>query len=108
MEMLENFSLNNPYRFCIYLSSIVLVSSLLTEPVSINVNSLRISCLELIAIGLFAWIFDNKYYNYLLEQERHYDDETYSEQLIIKYNNFKLVLNSLYLFVGLLIIKTSL
>lgn len=105
MEILENFSLNNIYRYCIYLSSVILVSSLLTEPISINVNSLRSSCFKLIAIGLIAWFIDNYYYNYLLKQRQYYDDDdTYNEDSFIKYDEFKLFLNFGYLIIGFLII----
>ena len=105
MEILENFSLNNIYRFCIYLSSVILVSSMLTEPIGINVNSLRSSCFKLIAIGLFAWVIDNYYYNNLLEQNQYYDDDDeHNKDSFIKYNNFKIGLNLVYLIIGLMII----
>lgn len=105
MEILNKFSLNNPYRFCMYLSSLILVTSMFTEPVNIDVYLLRKLCFKLIVLGLIIWIIDNLYYNYLLEQRQYSDDEyTYNEESNIKYKNFKIGLNILYLFIGLLMI----
>jgi hypothetical protein len=87
MDILENFSLSKPYKFCIYLSSVVLVSSLLSEPSNIDIISLRKSCFWLIVIGLIAWIIENSCYD------------------IENYMTFKRILNSVYLFIGLLIVN---
>ena len=95
MSVLENFSLSNPYRFCIYLSSVVLVSSLLSEPSNIDIVSLRKSCFWLIFIGLIAWIINNRcYYHFLIENN--------SEE---EYATSKLILNSVYLIMGFLIVN---
>ena len=96
MGILENFSLSKPYRFCIYLSSVVLVSSLLSEPFNIDIVSLRKSCFWLIVIGLISWIIDNQYYNSFLIGNN-YDEEDYK--------TFKLILNVAYVFIGLLIVN---
>lgn len=96
MDILENFSLSKPYRFCIYLSSVVLVSSLLNEPFNIDIVSLRKSCFWLIVIGLISWIIDNQYYNSFLIGNN-YDKEDYK--------TFKLILNVAYIFIGLLIVN---
>ena len=96
MDILENFSLSKPYRFCIYLSSVVLVSSLLSEPFNIDIVSLRKSCFWLIVIGLISWIIDNQYYTSFLIGNN-YDEEDYK--------TFKLILNVAYVFIGLLIVN---
>ena len=98
MSILENFSLSKPYRFCIYLSSVILVSSLLNEPSNIDIVSLRKSCFWLIALGLISWIIDNQYYDSLPKENMYIKDS------IESYKTFKLILNSVFLFIGLVIV----
>lgn len=102
MEILENFSLSKPYRFCIYLSSVILVSSFLSVPSDINIVNLRKSCLWLIIIGLIAWTAENIYYDYLSELE--YDREIDARERFGKYRMFKVILNVAYLIIGYLIL----
>lgn len=102
VEILDNFSLSNPYRYCIYLSSVTLVSSLLTEPIGINIVSLRYACFWLVTSGLIAWIIENRYYEYLSELESNESIEV--EHLAERYSHFKLNLNLIYLILGFFIV----
>lgn len=102
MELLENFSLSKPYRFCIYLSSVILVSSFITQPLDIDVNNLRKACISLIIWGVLFWIIENIYYDYLRALENDgYDDY---EQILLIHRIFNAGLNGIYLFISLLVI----
>ena len=101
MSILENFSLSKPYKFCIYLSSVVLVSSLLSEPSNIDIISLRKSCFWLIVFGLIAWIIDNQYYESLLKENTYIENSKSIEE----YKTFKHILNIMYLLIGLVIVN---
>jgi hypothetical protein len=103
MDVLENFSLSKPYRFCMYLSSVILVSTLLNEPPEIdNIASLRYSCMGFIILGIISWSAENTYYDYLWEKE--YDEEMDERELGGKYNSFKLFLNVSYFIIGIFIL----
>lgn len=105
MDVLENFSPNKPYKFCLYLASVILVSTLLTEPVGININSVRSACFGLIIVGLIAWTADNRAidYYYQLEQDEYHD----IEKIIEDYSKVKLVINGGYLFMAFLIMGSN-
>ncbi|MDK2912506.1 MAG: hypothetical protein PWR29_1463 [Methanolobus sp.] len=105
MNILENFSLSRPYKFCIYLASIILVSSFITQPFDVDVNSLRKACFSLIAWGIVFWIVENIYYDHLEALDA--DESVYIyEELQILYNHkfINAFLNGLYLFIGLVIV----
>lgn len=104
MDILENFSLSKPYKFCIYLSSVVLVSSFIAQPLDIDVNDLRKACFSLITWGVVFWILENIYYNYLQtlksKDYRRYDYEQFRSY----YTIINASLNGIYLFIALLVI----
>lgn len=105
MEVLDNFSLNKPYRFCIYLASIILVSSFLTEPPGINVSDLRSGCIWFIALGLVAWILEGFSYMVYLE-DLDCDIEDAAAVAGSRFNLFKLIINIMCLFLGVMILAS--
>lgn len=107
MSLLENFSLSKPYRFCIYLSSVILVSSFIAQPLDIDVNHLRKACFSLIKWGVVFWILENIYYDYLRtlksKGHRRHDYEQYQSYHTI----INAGLNGIYLVIALLIIGNN-
>lgn len=104
MDILENFSLTKPYRFCMYLSSVILVSSFVVQPLDIDVNHLRKACFSLIAWGIIFWIAENFCYYYL----RILEDDDYMEidhrSVIKRHMIINTGLNAIYLVIALLIV----
>ena len=106
MDILEIFSLSKPYKFCIYLSSIILVSSFITQPLDIDVYHLRKACFSLITWGVIFWIVENIYYNHLQTlKSKDYRSYDY-EQFRSYYTIINAGLNGIYLFIALLVIGT--
>lgn len=99
MEVLHNFSLNRPYKFILYLSSIILVLSFITKPPDIDTTELRWTCVLITASGVVAWIVDEIYTSEMNDKDR----DAVSDNNYTIYRLSMYALNILYFIVSLAI-----
>ncbi len=75
---LENFAINNWYRFVAYIGAIVLILSLFLEPKGIQIEDVRGFAIWSILTGLSLWIIKDiidKIYTYFERQHEMIKDE---------------------------------
>lgn len=101
MEILQNFSLNQPYKFILYLSSIILVLSFVVKPSDIDINKLRIACFLITTCGVIVWKIDERYTNEMIDKDERgaiYDED------YVAYKRYTDVLNFFYFIISFTII----
>lgn len=53
---IHNFSPDQPYKYALYLASIVFVYSLGNSFFDVDINKIRATCVFIVLYGLVAWV----------------------------------------------------
>lgn len=56
LNVLSNFGLRHPYKFAIYISTLIFMGSLFIPMQSIDVAMVRIKTIQIILWGLLTWL----------------------------------------------------